>query len=336
MAQRRVTLADVAAAAGMSKSAVSMVLNDLPGARISASSAARVRQAAEQLGYRPNPAAQSLRIGKTRTIGFISDLVTVTRYATGMTHGALQTARAHGHTVLMAETEGAPGRLEECVAQMLHRRVDGILIGLMAARLIDVPAVPDDVPVVMVNGHSSSDHPSVLPAEYEAGLATASLLVEAGHRRIGIIGPLPNMDDPRHTVTIGARFRGIADGLAEAGIDPVTTVVPHWDPHVGYEATLDLLPRHPDLTAVIASTDGVAMGVYQAAHKLGLDIPGDLSVASFDDEELAGYLRPELTTMRLPYVEMARVATEMVLGEREPAHELVPMPGVVRGSIRAR
>lgn len=89
---RRPTLADVAAASGMSKSAVSMILNERPGSRLSPEAAARVREAAEALGYRPNPAAQSLRWGKTRTIGLVSDQVTVTRFASGISGNTSQPA----------------------------------------------------------------------------------------------------------------------------------------------------------------------------------------------------------------------------------------------------
>jgi LacI family transcriptional regulator len=332
---RRPTLADVAAASGMSKSAVSMILNARPGSRLSPEAAARVREAAEALGYRPNPAAQSLRWGKTRTIGLVSDQVTVTRFASGMIHGILRTARAHGHTVLIAETEGEPDRLAEGISSMIHQRVDGLLVGLMGARLIDLPPVPDDVPLVIVNGRTTNDDASVLPEEYEAGRGMAEILVEAGHTGIGIVGEIEGIADPRRSATISRRFAGIDDALRAAGIAPVSVTVPEWDPAIGYEATLGLLAAHPELTAIIASNDNVALGVYQAAHRLGLEIPGDLSVVSFDDEELARHLRPELTTARLPYVEMAGHATEMILGLRDLAHEVMPMPLILRQSVSA-
>lgn len=332
---RRPTLADVAAASGMSKSAVSMILNERPGSRLSPEASARVREAAEALGYRANPAAQSLRWGKTRTIGLVSDRVTVTRLATGMISGALRTARAHGHTVLMAETEGNPAHLAEAVASMVHQRVDGIVVALMQARLITLPHVPDDVPVVIANGTTPGDHPNVLPEEYAAGRGMAEMLIRAGHRRIGVVGELENAEDPLVSVTIPQRFQGIYDVLGEAGITPESTTLPTWNPRTGYTAAQRMLTAHPDLTAIVACTDAVAMGVYQAAHRIGLAIPEDLSVVSFDDEELAAFLRPSLTTARLPYIDMARSATEMILGLRDLTHEVVPMPLIVRQSVAA-
>jgi len=333
---RRPTLADVAAASGMSKSAVSMILNNRPGSRLSPETATRVRHAAESLGYRPNPAAQSLRWGKTHTVGFVSDLVTVTRFASGMIHGALRTAHTHNHTVLIAETEGQPDRLQDEISAMVHHRVDGILVGLMAARLIDVAKVPKDLPLVIVNGLTTQDHPSVLPEEYAAGHAVASSLIDAGHTRIGIIGDLPiTAEDLRSSATIPQRFQGIDDALNAAGIVASRVTVPHWTPDIGYDEALRLLPAHPDLTAIIATNDSVAFGVYQAAHHLGIRIPEDLSVISFDDEELAAYLRPGLTTARLPYAEMAQIGMDMILGTRDLAHELVPMPLITRRSVSA-
>lgn len=331
---RRPTLADVAAASGMSKSAVSMILNERPGSRLSSEATTRVRAAADALGYRPNPAAQSLRWGKTRTIGFISDSVTITRLATGMIRGALHTALTHGHTVLMAETEGNPAQLVDGVASMLHQRVDGIVVALMQARLIALPHIPDDVAVVIANGTTPGDHPNVLPAEYAAGRGMADILVRAGHTRIGVVGELENADDPLVSVTIPQRFEGIYDALGDVGIFPERTTLPAWNPKTGYAAALRMLTAHPDLTAIISCTDGVAMGVYQAAHELGLEIPRDLSVVSFDDEELATFLRPGLTTARLPYIDMARSATEMILGLRDLTHEVLPMPLITRDSVR--
>lgn len=139
---RRVTLADVAEAAGMSKSAVSMILNDRPGTRLSEDAVKRVRAAADELGYRPDPAAQSLRLGRSKSIGFISDQVTLTRFASPIILGILDEAKAHERTVLIAETRGESDELARAVDAMLDRRVDGLLLGLMAARLVDVPPIP--------------------------------------------------------------------------------------------------------------------------------------------------------------------------------------------------
>jgi len=332
---RRPTLADVARASGMSKAAVSMILNDKPGTRLSAETAERVRAAAAELDYRPNPAALSLRHGKTHTIGFISDNVTLTRYASGMIRGVLDAAKQRDHTVLITEIAGDPDELAEAVTLMLDRRVDGILVGLLAARQIDLPRVRYNVPVVVVNGASSRDHPNVLPDELEAGRGIARLLVDAGHTRIGVIGDIPHViGNPRASVTIERRFEGIDGVLDAAGIVPVRATVDDWHPRIGFENAVRMLREHPDLTAFIALNDNVAFGVYQAAAELGLRIPDDISVVSFDDEEVAAYQRPGLTTARLPYEEMARRGVDMLIGDYEPSHSILPMPLMIRESVR--
>lgn len=334
-AARRPTLADVARLSGMSTAAVSMILNNRPGSRLSAEAADRVRAAAAELGYRPNPAAQSLRLGRTRTIGFVSDEVTITRYASAMIRGVLDAARARDHTVLMTETGGSDD-LTQAVQEMTDRRVDALLIGLMTARMIDVPPVPDtQLPLVVVNGASPEGHASILPDERAAGAEVAGHLIERGHRRIGIIGDLPQVaGDPRRSITIAERFAGMSEAMDEAGVTPVRTDVPDWSPEVGREHSARLLDAHPDLTALIAGNDNTAFGIYQTAAERRLRVGEDLSVVSFDDEELAGYQRPGLTTARLPYEEMARLGVEMVLGDRELGQTLVPMPLIVRESVR--
>jgi LacI family transcriptional regulator len=332
---RRVTIADVARASGMSRAAVSLILNDRPGTGLSEEAAARVRAAADRLGYRPDPAAQSLRLGRSKSIGFISDQVTLTRYATAMLRGALDEAQAHGRIVLMAETRGDPGILAQSVEAMLDRRVDGLMFGLMSARLIDVPAIPPDTPRVIVNGKTAGGDPSILPEERAAGYAVAAHLLRAGHRRIGVIGDLPHlMHDPRGSVTIPDRFAGIAAAFDEAGVRPERVTVSDWQPADGYHGVHRLLAKHPDLTAILACNDNVAFGVYQALMQLGRSVPDDMSVISFDDEELAEYQRPGLTTAQLPYEEMGRRGVRMLLGGLEPADELVPVHLIERESVR--
>lgn len=332
---RRPTLADVAKLSGLSKTAVSLILNNRPGTRLSEDAVERAHAAAAQLGYKPNPAAQSLRSGKTRSIGFISDQVTITRFASAMVRGTLRAAKELGHTVLIAETGDHVSQLAEAFDEMIDRRVDGVIVGLMAARMVDVPSAPHGVPVVIVNGRTPDDLPSVLPDEYAAGHAMASVLLDAGHTRIGFIGDVPHIaGDLRRSVTIARRLAGIRDALREREVTPVEVVVDNWTTQNGFTEAHRMMEAHPDLTGLIAGTDGVAFGVYQALADLGLRVPDDISVVSFDDEELAGLVRPGLTTARLPYEEMARHGVEMLLGDRELAHELLPMPIIRRESVR--
>lgn len=319
----------------MSISAVSMVLNERPGSRLSAESAQRIRAAARELDYAPNSAARSLRVGKTGTIGFISDEVTITRYASSMIRGVTDVADEHDLAVLITETGSSRHRLDQAMRSLLDRRPDGVIFALMGAKEVEIPRLPRELPVVLVNATSTEDLPMVLPAEFEAGRAMATILLEAGHTRIVLIGHDQRLwYDRRLSSTIGARYGGLFAALADAGIDVVATHPGRfWDPGLGYAGLNRLLDVGHDFSAVIAMNDRVAFGVYQAAQERGLRIPDDLSVVSFDDEEIASYLRPGLTTARLPYEVMGRVGMQMVLGERPEGPALVPMPIRVRDSV---
>lgn len=333
---KRATQADVAREAGLSVTTVSLVLNGRENTRISEEAAARVREAAERLNYSPDPTARSLRTGKTRSLAFISDDVTVTRYASAMIRGALDAAEERGYTILMAEVGEHPERLEKVVDSMLERRVDGLLFGLMSARRVDLPALPRGKRALLVNG-TSAGLPSILPAEHDAGQAAVRRLLEAGHRRIAFIGRSPRVYDPYLSATIPQRYAGIDAALAAAGLRFADEVEGHeWEPELGYRGTRRLLERAASFTAILAANDRVAFGAYQALQESGLRVPDDVAVMSFDDEQLATYLHPTLTTMRLPYREMGSLGVRMLLEGEEPvpdAATLVPMPLVERESV---
>lgn len=337
-----VTVDDVAAHAGVSIKTVSRVLNYEPN--ISEKTRAKVVEAMQTLDYRPNPAARTLRKGTSQIVGFVSDEVTITRYASAMIRGALDVAQQHEHTVLITETGTEPKRRDRAVRAMLDQRPDGLVFALMRARQIDLPAVPASVPIVILNGLSSTDQPCVLPAEFAAGSQVAETLLDAGHQRIGLIGfPPAGVDDPRVSATISDRLAGIQAVLAGAGLAlTAEATVLDWEPEKGYSATAQILAEHDDLTALICMNDRLAFGAYQALQERGLRIPGDISVISFDDDEIASYLRPQLTTARIPYEQMGREAMSMLLTRSTlrqaqdaagPPVRRVTMPMQLRGSV---
>jgi LacI family transcriptional regulator len=336
--KKRATLADVAARAGLSPTAVSRVLNDRPGARVSPEAMERIHEAARTLNYRPDPAARSLRLGKTSTVAFISDDVTVTRYASAMIRGALDVAEAAGQTVLITETGSRTSQRVDAVRAILDRRPDGIIFGLMGAKVIDLPPLPPEVPVVMLNGLSPHGHASVLPSEYAAGYAMASILVEAGHRRIGLIGHWEELaTNPRVSATIGLRYAGIDAGLATRGVTPsLRYECREWEPQNGQAGMRWILDRDPAITGLICLNDRLAFGAYRVLERAGRRIPDDVSLVSFDDDVIASYLEPGLTTAAIPYEEMGRQAMEMLLApERTTEQRLVDMPIRVRESVRS-
>jgi LacI family transcriptional regulator len=336
MTTKRVTLADVARLAGLSQTAASMILNGRPDTRLSQDAHDRVNAAAQQLGYRPNVAARGLRTDKTLTIGFISDVVATTRFASGLIKGALHAAEEAGHVVLVLETGGEPAREAEAIAAALDRQVDGIIFATMRARELFIPDLPADTSVVMLNATNARFSTSVLPDEAEGGRMAVQLLVDAGHRSgIALIGQNEEVErDIFRSATVARRVAGIRDAMAEHGLEfIVEESIWLWEPEDGYRTTKALLERRSDVRALLCMNDRIAFGAYQALGEVGLSIPGDVSVVSFDNDELAAYLRPGLTTIGLPHEEMGRRAVELLLSGAEGGVTLIPMPVVHRNSI---
>jgi LacI family transcriptional regulator len=338
MTRSRATLADVARLAGLSKTAASMVLNGREGARLSADAHRRVFAAAEKLGYRPNIAARSLRTHKTATVAFISDIVATTRFAGDLIRGALDAARERDHVLLITETQGDEAFERYAVEAMLDRQVDGVIYAAMATRQLSVPIEVRSGPVVLLNATSAGDLPCVLPDDERAGSTVVAALLKRGHGdRIALVGRNREKErDPEISLAAAARLRGIRRTLGEAGRKlAVESFCSDWLPENGYAAMRAILRKPTRPTAVICMNDRLAFGAYQAVAEAGPAIPDDISVVSFDDDVLASWLRPGLSTAALPYEQMGRRAVEILLDGEPSGACLVPMPLRRRGSIGA-
>ncbi|MEN0085839.1 MAG: LacI family DNA-binding transcriptional regulator [Leifsonia sp.] len=337
MLSKRVTLADVARKAGLSVSAASMILNGRPDTRLSQDAHDRVHAAAAELGYRPNVAARGLKTDKTHTFAFVSDVVATTRFASGLIKGALTAAEAAGHVMMVLETGGDPKRETEAIGAALDRQVDGIVFATMRARELFLPEIRIETPVVMLNATNARFPHAVLPDEYGGGRAAVHVLTDAGFREgIALLGQSDAKEKGLfRSATVAQRVAGIRDTMAELGLDFVSeTSVWLWEPDEGYQATKRLLRQKNPPKAIVAMNDRLAFGAYQAASEAGVRIPEDLSIVSFDNDELAAYLRPGLTTVALPHEAMGSRAVELIL-QPEPAGEtLIPMPVITRDSVR--
>jgi LacI family transcriptional regulator len=315
-----------------------MILNGRLDTRLSQDAHDRVNAAARELGYRPNIAARGLRTDKTLTIGFVSDLVATTRFASGLIKGALEAAEEAGHVVLVMETEGDTRREEEAIAALLDRQVDGVIFATMRARELFIPELPTGTHAVILNGTNALYPTSVLPAEDEGGRAAVELLVAHGHRDgIALIGQSDEAErDTFRSATVAARVAGIRSAMAEHGLTFVAEEsIWLWEPEHGFEATARLVAERDDIRALICMNDRLAFGAYQALAEAGLRVPDDVSIVSFDNDEIAAYLRPGLTTVALPHEAMGRRAVELLLGNGAAEEHYVPMPVVERASIAA-
>ena len=339
MTTEPVTLADVARRAAVSRAAASFVLNDRHQMRIAEGTRQRVLQAAAELGYRPNRIAQSLRSSTTHTIGLISDTIASGELAGDMIRGALDEARGHQHLLFIAETCGDQS-IEQATAEgMIDRRVDGIIYAAGSTRRITLPDALRTHPVVLLNCLTTEfPAPTVIPDEYAAGRDAARLLLEAGHRDgIYVIGGHHLTDQTPQGVYAGhERMRGIQQKLREARIRLAGVAECAWHaPEYGYRETRALLASGRRPEALICCNDRIAMGAYQALAESGYTAGVDVSVVSFDNSELAAWLRPQLTSIALPHYELGRNAVHALLADTPQADvQRIPMPVVTRDSVR--
>lgn len=314
-----------------------MILTGRPDTRLSPEAHERVHAAAAQLGYRPNIAARALRTDKTRTIAFISDYVATTRYASGLIRGALEAAEQANHVMLLLETGGEPAREVQAIEAALDRQVDGIVFAAMRAREVFVPDLPPSTKGVMLNGTSSRISTSVLPDEFAGGRAAVEILHRAGHRSgIALVGYNELAERGLfRSDTVARRLAGIKSAMFEHGLGFVAEESCwEWEPHHGYELVSKILKRDPTVEALLCLNDRLAFGAYQALAEAGLRVPDDVSVVSFDNDEVATYLRPGLTTIALPHEDMGRRAVDLLLNQQQDQDILIPMPIIERGSIR--
>ena len=253
MTTKRVTLADVARKAGLSPAAASMILNGRPDTRLSADAHERVHAAAAELGYRPNVAARSLRTDRTLTIGFVSDVVATTRFASGLIRGALEAAEQAGHVVLVLETGGEPARESVAIEAALDRQVDGIIFATMRARELFVPDLPASTRAVMLNATNARYPTSVLPDEERGGRDAVRLLAEAGHRDgIVLVGQNDQVEQNLfRSATVAQRIFGVRDEMARRGLVFASEESCwDWEPDYGYDITTALIDRGAPVKAL--------------------------------------------------------------------------------------
>ena len=341
----RTTLADVARAAGVSPTSASFVLSGREREmRISAEAADRVRQAASDLHYRPNGISVSLRKGITHTIGFVSDTVATTPHAGTLIKGALEAARERGNLLLIGETEGDPELERRLIQAMQDRRADAVILASMYTRKVSVPKALLGMPAVLLNAlpRRQTAIPSVIPDELAAGRDAVGVLIRSGFRDgIYLIGAGPGRNQrPPHSVAAIERLAGITEAMTAAGVSWAGAYgCLEWEPADGYRAAEALLAvARPK--ALICFNDRLALGAYQALSNRGLRVPADVSVVSFDDDPIASWLKPQLTTLALPHYELGRRAIDVLFGDSdrpqapgEPAQHRVPMPLRQRASV---
>ena len=292
------TIADVAAAAGVSRATVSRVMNGRT--TVDPTIAARVQEVAIELSYRPSNVARSLSIGRTTTVALVvPDLANPVFQE--ILRGVSAAAAADGYRVLVADTAEDPSQ-EAAVARDARRRCDALVLvsPRMPAGELDA-LLPDIEPSVVINRRVS--HPSTPSLVVDYDDATGQLvdhLVALGHERIAYLA------GPRLAATNAARRRGLAAARERHAVLDVVELDTGTSLAAGHAAADAVLASR--VTAVIAFNDLVAFGLLAALNEAGVAVPGDISVTGYDDIDLARYATPALTTAAVPQDELGRHA----------------------------
>jgi LacI family transcriptional regulator, galactose operon repressor len=305
----RPTIYDVARLAGVSTATVSRALNGT--GQIAPRTRAAIEAAVAQLGYRPNTIARSLVTRSTQTIALLLPDITNPFYA-ALVSGIQQYVLSHDHTMLLCTTEGDAEREEQYLSLLRAKQVDGALVdGLVLPPDRIARFVREGFPIVCLDRDIDSTFIPLVQVDNRRGgkLATEHLL-GLGHLRIAHVMGADGLHISHD------RLAGYREALAAAGFapDPRLVVEGRFTEEGGYEAMRMLLDSTPELTAVFAANDLSALGVLHAIAESGRRVPEDISVVGFDDLRLSAFMWPPLTTVRQPAVEIAQLATEILIG----------------------
>ncbi len=321
---RTVTMQDIAHVAGVSQSTVSRVLNDtITSVPIAALTRQRVLEAAERLGYRPNPLARGLRGAKTMLLGVIVREISDAFFTTAVEAVSLA-ARDRSYNVVLGSAHSQADEAIALRAVLETRHCDGIVL---LGDVRDQPRLLDDlaashVPVVAMWQGTALAGVATINIDNRGGIASAiDHLAELGHRRFGFIGGWPHGD-------IRERRAAFIEHLTALGMPPLDEHVHAGlnNPGSGADAFRNLIGMADAPTAIVTATDHMAIGALHAAHALGVSVPGQVSIVGFDDIPHTRYTAPPLTTVHQPIGDMAELAVSLVVdaSTSEAVHRVFP------------
>ncbi len=330
-----VTVREVAAKAGVSTATVSRVLSGKGG--VAEDLQRKVHEAARALSYRPNRAARSLRAGSSRTVGvLIPDIENP--FFTSVICGIEEVLQSTGYSLLLANYNESPEREQIHVASLRAEGIAGLIFTASRAPteeyrrmlqsgmpMVAVSRVPDDLPIDMVGVDNA-----------EGARTAVAHLITLGHRRIALI------NGPLSLNTARERQEGYRQAFRDAGLEVPEDLVRYGDfrQSGGYHAMQALLAATPPPTAVFSASNLMTLGVLQAIHERGLEIPADIAVLGFDDMPWATSLRPPLTAVAQPAQDVGRTAARLLLeriqnGRLPRRRAVLPTRLIVRSSCGA-
>jgi len=311
-----VTIKDVAAHAGVAFKTVSRVVNNDP--TVKPKNRERVLKAIEELGYRPNRAAQMTRRKKSGVVGFIADELLRVPYTFDLIRGAQDLAWQHNKELMVLNVNVNKYSVEGAVNHLFEHRVEGIIYAAMYHREVRLPSQFSEVPTVLANCFDSDGKfPSIVPDEQEAAREITANILSKGYKRIAFLNLNENI------IAAKLRKKGVEQAFADAKQSPDNLVIEsviigdeNEERSITRKRAAELIKDFkPD--AILCGQDPMAVEVYFVVQSLGLQVGKDIGIGSFDDwDVIPSLLQPGLTTMALPHYEMGKWAFNYLLTER--------------------
>jgi DNA-binding LacI/PurR family transcriptional regulator len=311
---KRVRSRDVAELAGVSRTTVSFVLNDVPGMRISAETRQKVLNAAKELDYHPDASARRLVTGRTQILAYVERQSPEQAFADAfmpqVLRGVHDAASMKGYEILFAPIplESTNGRF---TGLLRGRHVDGIILSGPRTDDLELRRLVESMsPIVLQGQWPEVDAASVDVDNVKAARLATEHLIRLGHKRLGMI-----VHAPASFTASKSRVQGFREAITANGLqlDEDLIVYADFTPGSGEAALHSLLRSNDAPTALFVSSDTVAIGVIRAAQALGFSLPDDLAIVGFDDIPISDYLDPPLTTVRLPAYGIGWAAADLLI-----------------------
>jgi len=327
---KSVTSFDVAKKAGVSPSTVSLVINGKATGRVTLETKERILQACADLGYKPNTAAQSLRLGNSKTIAMVIPDISNSYFAS-VFRGAKHVAIENSYEVTLLETMNNPNWDRWVSSSISASSIGGLIF--YAADSFDQQILDKIYPNVVLVESIHDGIASITLDVREATIKAIQYLINLGHERIAYL-KADYVKETFHT-----RFQAYEDILTKNSIPIYDDYIlsSHFDIIESLEAANLLLSKSPRPTAIFCDDDILAAGVYKAAKRSGIRIPEDISVIGFNDVQLAQMLEPELTSVNIPAFSVGAISMELlieVLTGHTPSTRNISLKLIKRGSVR--
>lgn len=330
----KITAMDVARLAGVSQSAVSRVFT--PGASASPKTVQKVRAAAAQLGYRPDPLARAMMTGRTRMIGLVVAYLENQFYPVAL-ELLSQALQARGYHVLVFMAENSSERVPQVMEELLDYQVDGIITASVAmTNDLTMRCAAAGIPVVLFNRGQDDDRLSEVTSDnVKGGQRAAQHLIATGHRRIAHVMGWQGSSTGRD------RAYGFQQALQDSGQAPFAMIDGMYDRAAASAAVCKMFGGASQPDAIFVGNDHMAFAVMDTLrHKMGLRVPQDISVIGYDDVPMAAWPSYDLTTIRQPVRRMVEATVEILLnqieGETAPNRIRIDGPLIQRGSVKER